>query len=160
MSGAEFPAELGFGLGASVAPTLAWWFQLVLQPFQNTEIESMNVVVRIMKWIMVLPRPLAWPCRGKCRAGAAQAATCAACHGQDGAWRLVRATQIWLARVQYLHRQLQMFQSGERDVPPMTAQLIGKSDQDLQDLAAHYASLPAKIGEAEATANSKCAHDI
>ena len=42
-----------------------------------------------------------------------------------------------------------MFQSGERDVPLMTAQLIGKSDQDLQDLAAYYASLPAKIGEAK-----------
>ena len=41
-----------------------------------------------------------------------------------------------------------MFQSGERDVPLMTAQLIGKSAQDLEDLAAYYASLPGKIGEA------------
>ncbi|HBK12024.1 MAG TPA: cytochrome c4 [Gammaproteobacteria bacterium] len=43
---------------------------------------------------------------------------------------------------------MQMFQSGERDVPLMTAQLIGKSAQDLEDLAAYYASLPGKIGEA------------
>jgi cytochrome c553 len=41
-----------------------------------------------------------------------------------------------------------MFQSGERDVALMTAQLIGKSEQDLEDLAAYYASLPGKIGEA------------
>ncbi|MCZ6853747.1 MAG: c-type cytochrome, partial [Gammaproteobacteria bacterium] len=31
----------------------------------------------------------------------------------------------------------------------MTGQLIGKSEQDLKDLAAYYASLPGKLGQAE-----------
>ena len=44
-----------------------------------------------------------------------------------------------------------MFQSGERDVALMTAQLIGKSEQDLDDLAAYYASLPSKVAEATGT---------
>ena len=51
----------------------------------------------------------------------------------------------------YLARQLKMFQSGERDVALMTAQLIGKSEQDLDDLAAYYASLPSKVAEATGT---------
>ncbi|GIR64037.1 MAG: hypothetical protein CM15mP68_7030 [Pseudomonadota bacterium] len=48
----------------------------------------MNVVVRIMKWIMVVTATslaLASHAAGNAEAGAAQAATCAACHGQDGA---------------------------------------------------------------------------
>ena len=113
----------------------------------------MNVVVRIMKWIMVVTATslaLVSHAAGNAEAGAAQAATCAACHGQDGATAIDPSYPNLAGQgAKYLHRQLQMFQSGERDVPLMTAQLIGKSDQDLQDLAAYYASLPAKIGEAK-----------
>ena len=112
----------------------------------------MEVFVRITKCIMVAAATLtavASHAAGNAEAGAAQAATCAACHGQDGATAIDPSYPNLAGQsAKYLNRQLQMFQSGERDVPLMTAQLIGKSAQDLEDLAAYYASLPGKIGEA------------
>ena len=86
---------------------------------------------------------------GDAAAGKAQSMVCASCHGQDGATAIDPSyPQLAGQNERYLARQLNMFQSGERDVALMTAQLIGKSEQDLDDLAAYYASLPAKIGEA------------
>jgi cytochrome c553 len=86
---------------------------------------------------------------GDVTAGKAQSMVCASCHGQDGATAIDPSyPQLAGQNERYLARQLNMFQSGERDVALMTAQLIGKSEQDLDDLAAYYASLPAKTGEA------------
>ena len=48
----------------------------------------------------------------------------------------------------YLYDQLKLIQSNERVILLMTGQLIGKTDQDLRDMAAYYASLPARIGQA------------
>ena len=112
----------------------------------------MEVVLRITKSIMVAAATLmalTSHAAGDAEAGAAQAVTCAACHGQDGATAIDPSYPNLAGQsAKYLNRQLQMFQSGERDVPLMTAQLIGKSAQDLENLAAYYASLPSKIGEA------------
>tara|TARA_X000000950_G_scaffold31695_1_gene34268 strand:- start:15601 stop:16251 length:651 start_codon:yes stop_codon:yes gene_type:complete len=82
-------------------------------------------------------------------AGKAQAMVCAACHGADGATGIDPSYPSLAGQNEkYLNRQLTMFQSGARNIPVMTAQLIGKSEKDLADLAAFYASLPAKGKEA------------
>ncbi len=82
-------------------------------------------------------------------AGKMQAIVCAACHGQDGATG-IDPTYPNLAgqNEAYLYKQLQMIASNERQILLMTGQLIGKTDQNLRDLAAYYASLPGKVGEA------------
>ena len=82
-------------------------------------------------------------------AGKAQSLACSACHGMDGATGL-DPTYPDLAgqNERYLFRQLQLIQSNERPILLMTGQLTGKSDQDLENLAAYYASLPGKIGQA------------
>ena len=63
----------------------------------------MNVVVRIMKWIMVVTATslaLASHAAGNAEAGAAQAATpVLRVTDKMALQRLIRATQIWLARV-------------------------------------------------------------
>jgi cytochrome c553 len=83
-------------------------------------------------------------------AGQAQAITCAACHGQDGATAIAPSYPNLAGQNEvYLTRQLQMFQSGQRDVALMSAQLIGKSEQDLADLGAYYSSLPGKHSQAQ-----------
>ena len=86
---------------------------------------------------------------GDAAAGKSQAAPCGACHGQDGATGL-DGTYPNLAgqNEQYLLRQLQAIQSGERPIPLMAGQLNGKSEQELANLAAYYASLPGKMGQA------------
>lgn len=87
---------------------------------------------------------------GDVAAGEAQALVCAACHGQDGA-TAIDPTYPNLAgqNETYLFNQLRMIQSGERQVLLMAGQLIGKTEQDLRNLAAYYASLPGKLSEAE-----------
>ncbi len=86
---------------------------------------------------------------GDPKAGEAQAVACAACHGADGATG-IDPTYPNLAgqNANYLLRQLEMIQSGARPAPLMTGQLTGKSSEDLANLAAYYASLPGKIGQA------------
>jgi cytochrome c553 len=87
---------------------------------------------------------------GDPEAGKAQAMVCAACHGQDGATG-IDPTYPNLAgqNEAYLYNQLAMIQSGERAIVLMTGQLIGKSEQDLRNLAAYYASLPGKLGQVQ-----------
>ena len=50
-------------------------------------------------------------------------------------------------------------QSNERQILEMTGQLFGKSPQDLENIAAYYASLPGKVlaadGDAEALAKAQ-----
>ena len=79
-------------------------------------------------------------------AGKALSLACSACHGMDGATGL-DPTYPNLAgqNEKYLLRQMQLIQSNERPILLMTGQLIGKSNQDLENLAAYYASLPGKI---------------
>jgi cytochrome c553 len=87
---------------------------------------------------------------GDPEAGAAQAVVCAACHGQDGASGVDPSyPNLAGQNEKYLYNQLVMIQKDDRKILLMAGQLIGKSDQDLQDLAAYYASLPAKVGRAE-----------
>lgn len=83
-------------------------------------------------------------------AGEAQAAPCAACHGQDGATGL-DPTYPNLAgqNEKYLVHQLKSIRDGGRNIALMAGQLNGKSDDDLANLAAYYASLPAKISQAQ-----------
>ncbi|MGE0625068.1 MAG: cytochrome c [Pseudomonadales bacterium] len=87
---------------------------------------------------------------GDAAAGQAQAAACGACHGQDGATGL-DPTYPNLAgqNEKYLTNQLKMIRDGGRVIPLMAGQLNGKSDADLANLAAYYASLPAKVRQAE-----------
>ena len=86
---------------------------------------------------------------GDPEAGKAGSMVCASCHGQDGASAIDPSyPQLAGQNERYLAKQLKMFQSGERDVALMTAQLVGKSEQDLDDLAAYYASLPSKAAQA------------
>ena len=83
-------------------------------------------------------------------AGETQALVCAACHGQDGATG-IDPTYPNLAgqNERYMLTQLRMIKDGTRNIPLMAGQLTAKSDQDLADLAAYYASLPAKVNPAQ-----------
>ena len=86
---------------------------------------------------------------GDAEAGKNAAAACGACHGADGATGL-DPTYPNLAgqNEKYLLGQLKMIQSGQREILLMAGQLTGKSEQDLADLAAYYASLPGKVAQA------------
>ena len=80
---------------------------------------------------------------GDVDAGRDKAALCAACHGPNG----ISSNPLWpnLAgqHEAYLQKQIRDFRDGVREdisMQPFVAQL---SEQDIADLAAFYASLPA-----------------
>jgi cytochrome c553 len=87
---------------------------------------------------------------GDAQAGKLLIAACSACHGQDGATGL-DPTYPNLAgqNEKYLIRQLLMIQDGTRQVALMAGQLIGKTEQNIADMAAYYARLPGKKAQAE-----------
>lgn len=86
---------------------------------------------------------------GDVAAGKDAAAPCAACHGADGKTGLDGSyPNLAGQNAKYLLRQLQMIQNGEREILLMVGQLDGKSEQELADLAAYYASLPGKLAQA------------
>ena len=89
---------------------------------------------------------------GNAERGKSQAMVCAACHGQDGASGIAPSYPNLAGQSEkYLYDQLRMIASGERSLVEMTGQLIGKTEQDLWDLAAYYAELPQKAGVSQGT---------
>jgi len=89
---------------------------------------------------------------GNVAAGKAASATCAACHGPDGN----SVTSIWpkLAgqNAKYLLKQLKDFKKGNdggRFAPAMTPLTQSMSVQDMENLAAFFASQTVKVGATE-----------
>ena len=88
-------------------------------------------------------------CHGTGGGFAAIRNACAACHGQDGATPIDPTyPNIAGQNEKYLLSQLQMIQDNSRNIPLMAGQLNGKSEQDLADIAAYYASLSSKVSQA------------
>lgn len=82
-------------------------------------------------------------------AGKAKAAQCAACHGADGNSIAPAFPKIAGQGEKYLLKQLMDVQSGEREIPQMIGQLDNFNEQDLQDLAAYFASQQMQIAGAQ-----------
>lgn len=78
---------------------------------------------------------------GNAEAGKAKAALCVACHGPNG----ISINPLWpsLAGQQpiYLAKQIRAFRDGERVEPTMQPFVASLTDQDVEDIAAYYASL-------------------
>lgn len=78
---------------------------------------------------------------GNAEAGKAKAALCAACHGPNG----ISINPLWpsLAGQQpvYLAKQIRAFRDGERVEPTMQPFVVNLTDQDVEDIAAYYATL-------------------
>jgi cytochrome c553 len=78
---------------------------------------------------------------GDIAAGKAKSVTCVACHGPEG----MSSNPLWphLAgqQEQYLAKQLRDFRAGTRKDPVMGPMAMPLSDEDIDNLAAYYASL-------------------
>lgn len=77
---------------------------------------------------------------GDAAAGKEKAASCAACHGADGNSAAPTFPNLAGQGAKYLLKQMKDIRDGARPVPTMVGQVDNMSDQDLADIAAHYAS--------------------
>ena len=78
--------------------------------------------------------------KGDAAAGQAKSAVCAACHGMDGNSMVPNWPKLAGQHEDYLARQITLIKAGARPVPEMMAITPGLSDQDIEDLAAYFAS--------------------
>ena len=84
---------------------------------------------------------------GDAAAGKNKSATCGACHGADGNSAAPTFPKLAGQGEKYLLKQLMDIRDGARPIPTMVGQLDGKSDADLGDIAAFYASQPGSGGQ-------------
>jgi cytochrome c553 len=88
------------------------------------------------------------PVQGDAAHGAARAAACAACHGVQGIAVAPTFPNLAGQSQTYLYVQLRAFKDGARENAVMKPMASALSDQDMRDVAAHFASLPGKAGVA------------
>jgi cytochrome c553 len=86
---------------------------------------------------------------GDATAGQTKAAVCGACHSPDGNSVAPNFPKLAGQGERYLLKQMQDIKGGKRTVVEMTGLLDNLSDQDLADIAAHYASQKGSIGQAD-----------
>ena len=102
-------------------------------------------------------QPAAWvdlrrqpPISGDARAGQAKSTICAACHGPQGLAVAPNFPNLAGQSATYLYVQLRTFKGGQRSDLVMSGQAAALGDTDMRDLAAYYASLPAKpVGKSQ-----------
>jgi cytochrome c553 len=79
-------------------------------------------------------------------AGKNNSMVCSACHGADGNSAVPSFPKLAGQGEAYLIKQMKDIRDGARPVPTMAGQLDGKSDEELADLAAYFASQPKSGG--------------
>ena len=82
---------------------------------------------------------------GDAAAGAKKAEACAACHGATGTSENPTFPNLAGQYEDYLRKALHDYKSGARKNPIMAGMAAPLSDEDIADLAAHFASQPGKL---------------
>jgi len=103
-----------------------------------------------LRLLIILAASLVTIGAGNADSGKDKVATCAACHGQDGNSMVGLWPSLAGQNVNYLVRQLQHIKSGKRSITEMTGLLDNFSTEDLEDIAAFYASQSNTIGQVSA----------
>ena len=76
--------------------------------------------------------------------GRNRAETCLGCHGvvsYTNVYPTYRVPKLGGQHAEYISAALKGYRSGERSHPTMNAQAAGLSDQDIDDIAAYFASI-------------------
>ncbi|MGM0615320.1 MAG: c-type cytochrome [Pseudomonadota bacterium] len=82
-------------------------------------------------------------------AGEEMAASCAACHGQEGISSVGAFPNQAGQQMSYLAKQIMDIRDGRREVAQMAGQVDDFSDQDAWDVAAYFAEMEPNVGQAE-----------
>jgi len=109
----------------------------------------MNLTQKTLAILMMVGVAGASHAAGNVDAGKAKSAQCAACHGADGNSPTPMFPKIAGQNARYVTKQLKDIKSGVRPVPVMAAIVAGLSDQDMDDLAAYFASQKSSTGQAK-----------
>ncbi len=81
-------------------------------------------------------------------AGKQKTLTCTACHGPDGNSTMPMWPKLAGQHAEYTKKQLMDFKNGSRENAQMAPMIAPLSEQDIEDVAAYYASQKPNIGVA------------
>ena len=84
---------------------------------------------------------------GNAATGKQKAAVCAACHGADGNAVDPQYPRLAGQYQDYIERALHEYKNGKRDNAIMKGMAANLSDQDIEDVAAYFSSLPGKLSD-------------
>jgi cytochrome c553 len=146
------PLAIPAGLGDLALPTKYGAGFAEIKP--NCRRQSMRTRLLLLALLAGLPAAHAADIEaGKARASA----VCAACHGGNGVSVAAGIPNLAGQKVGYLTDQLQAFKAGERKSDLMNAIASQLEDQDMENVATFFASLP---GAADSTAKSELLPNI
>jgi cytochrome c553 len=86
------------------------------------------------------------PFAGDAKSGRQKALQCQGCHGLDGRAKIPGAAHLAGQEEVHLVKALKDFKTGRRQNEMMSVLAPGLSDQDIDDVAAYYASIPVTVG--------------
>ncbi len=112
----------------------------------------MGLLVRMMV-LMLLATTNAWAAGDAAKGAEIAKAVCVACHAADGNSPTPAFPKLAGQHPEYLVKQLKNFKAGERANAVMMPIASALSDDDMQNVAAHFAAQKSK--EAGATSNGK-----
>lgn len=105
-----------------------------------------NTMLRALLATVVATSAMPVFAKGDIEAGKAKSVTCQACHGADGAAKIDPQYPRLAGQYRdYLARGLHEYKSGQRDNAIMAGFAATLSDQDIEDLAAYFSSLPTTL---------------
>jgi len=93
----------------------------------------------------VLLSPMSAFADGDAEAGRTKSTACAACHGEDGMGIAPNYPVLAGQHAEYLAHALRQYKSGVRTNPIMAPFVASLTDDDIDDLAAWFASLPGLV---------------
>ena len=104
-------------------------------------------MVNTMKWILLslMLSSGAAMAGGDASAGEGKSTTCQACHGADGNGIDPMYPKLSGQYASYLEQALKDYKSGARSNPIMAGFSATLSEEDIEDLAAYYASMESQL---------------
>lgn len=103
----------------------------------------MNSTLRILVFVILSMSTQAFAA-GDAKRGEVRGETCLGCHGivsYTNVYPTYRVPKLGGQHAEYISAALKGYRSGERSHPTMKAQAAGLSDQDIEDIAAYFASI-------------------
>ncbi len=95
--------------------------------------------------LLAVMLPVGYAQAGDPAAGEAKAATCAACHGANGVSDIASNPILAGQYPSYLEHALRSYRDGSRENAIMAGFAAQLSDEDIEDLAAWFASQPGPL---------------
>ncbi|OAD22987.1 cytochrome c4 cytochrome C, class I [Candidatus Thiomargarita nelsonii] len=99
-----------------------------------------NLLIAVTTWAALSVATVPSFAEGDAAAGKTKSVTCAACHGPDGNSSVPQWPKLAGQSASYIAKQLKDFKAKRRNDPSMSPQAQMLNEQDIEDLAAYFAS--------------------